>query len=98
MLRLLLPLVAGTVLLAACEPVPVDPERAAQLCEQRAQAAQGPTGSVTIGASSDDGPFFGTEIGLSGDYLTGRDPIAVYNDCVIQKTGAPPIRPPRLRS
>lgn len=96
MLRLLLPLAAGAVLLAACEPVPVDPERAALECEQRARAAQGPTGSVTIGASSDEGPFFGTEIGLSGDYLAGRDPMQVYQDCVIQKTGALPIRPPRL--
>ena len=96
MLRLLLPLAAGAVLLAACEPVPVDPETAALQCEQRARGAQGPTGSVTIGASSDDGPFLGTEIGLSGDYLAGRDPVEVYQECVIQRTGALPIRPPRL--
>lgn len=92
----LLPLAAGAMLLAACEPVPVDPETAALQCEERARGAQGPTGSVTIGASSDDGPFVGTEIGLSSDYLAGRDPVQVYNDCVIQKTGALPIRPPRL--
>ena len=96
MLRVFLPLAAGAMLLAACEPVPVDPEQAALQCEQRARGAQGPTGSVTIGASSEDGPFVGTQIGLSSDYLAGRDPIAVYEDCVIRKTGAPPIRPPRL--
>lgn len=96
MLRLLLPLAAGAVLLAACEPVPVDPETAALQCEQRARGAQGPTGSVTIGASSDDGPFLGTEIGITGDYLAGRDPVEVYEECVIQRTGALPIRPPRL--
>jgi hypothetical protein len=96
MLRVLLPLAAGALLLAACEQVPVDPEQAALQCEQRARGAQGPTGSVTIGASSDDGPFLGTEIGLSGDYLAGRDPLQVYQDCVVQKTGALPIRPPRL--
>jgi hypothetical protein len=97
MKRVLL-LIAGAGLLAACEPVPVDPERAAQACEQRAQAAQGPTGAVTIGASSDDGPFGGVAIGVSGDYLAGRDPLAVYEECVVDRTGALPIRPPRLRS
>lgn len=96
MVRVLLPLAAGAMLLAACEQVPVDPEQAALQCEQRARSAQGPTGSVTIGASSDDGPFLGTSIGLSGDYLAGRDPLQVYQDCVVQKTGALPIRPPRL--
>ena len=97
MLRLVLPLPLLAVL-AACETGPVDPERAAQVCEQRAQAAQVPTGAVTVGASSDDGPFAGVAIGLSGDYLAGRDPLAVYEDCVVRRTGAPPIRPPRLRS
>lgn len=97
MKRLLL-LIAGAGLLAACEPVPVDPERAAQACEQRAQAAQGPTGEVTIGASSDDGPFGGVAIGVSVDYLAGSDPLAVYEECVIDRTGALPTRPPRLRS
>jgi hypothetical protein len=91
-------MVPAALVLAACEPVPVDPERAAQLCEERAQAAQGPTGSVTIGASSEDGLFSGAEIGLSGDFLTGRDPQEVYRECVIARTGALPIRPPRLRS
>ncbi len=76
----------------------MDPERAAQLCEERARAAQGPTGSVTIGASSDDGPFAGAEIGITSDYLQGRDPLDVYRDCVVDRTGALPIRPPRLRS
>ena len=69
MKRVLL-LMAGAGLLAACEPVPVDPERAAQACEQRAQAAQGPTGEVTIGASSNDGPFGGSPSGSPG--ITSR--------------------------
>ena len=98
MVRVLLTLAAGAMLLAACEQVPMDPEQAALACEQRARGAQGPTGSVVLGASSDDGPFLGTSIGITGDYLAGRDPVQVYDDCVIQKTGAPPIRPPRLRS
>ncbi len=97
MLRLAL-LLPPAALLAACETGPVDPERAAQAAERRAQAAQGPTGAVTLGASSDDGPFGAVEIGVSGDYLAGRDPVAVYEQCVVQRTGAPPVRPPRLRS
>jgi hypothetical protein len=86
----------AATLLAACQPVPVDPERAARDCEQRAQRAGGPSGNVTIGANSDDGPFLGAEIGLSSDFLAGRDPVAVYEECVYQRTGAAPIRPPRL--
>jgi hypothetical protein len=83
--------------LAACEPAPVDPERAAAQCEERARAAQGPTGSVSIGVNSEDGPQAGVAVGLSGDYLAGRDPLAVYEQCVVDRTGALPIRPPRLR-
>lgn len=99
MLRSLLSLAALAVLLSACGPVPpMDPVRAAALCDEQARAAQGPTGSVTIGASSDDGPFLGTEIGISSDFITGRDPQEVYEQCVIARTGALPIRPPRLRS
>lgn len=84
--------------LAACEAGPMDPERAARLCEERAQAAQGPTGRVEIGTNSRDGAFAGAAIGLSGDFLAGRDPLAVYEQCVLQRTGALPVRPPRLRS
>lgn len=83
--------------LAACAPQPVSPERAAELCEERARAAQGPTGRVTVGANSNDGPFAGAQIGLSADYLAGRDPAEVYEECVFARTGAAPIRPPVLR-
>jgi hypothetical protein len=33
---------------------------------------------------------------VSSDYLTGRDPLEVYESCVIERTGALPIRPPAL--
>ena len=97
MLRVLLPLAVSAALLAACAVPPMDPVRAAALCDQQARAAQGPTGEITIGTSSDDGPYLDTEIGLSSDFLTGRDPVEVYEQCVLARTGAPPIRPPRLR-
>lgn len=98
MFRSFLFLAPAAAFLAACELPPPDPERVALACEERARAAQGPTGSVTIGASSDEGAFVGGEIGINSDYLQGRDPVEVYEQCVIARTGAPPIRPPRLRS
>ena len=98
MRRLALLLIPATGLLAACEPQPVSPERAAALCEERARAAQGPTGAIEVGTSSEDGPFGGIAVGLSGDYLAGRDPLEVYEQCVIQRTGQLPIRPSALRS
>lgn len=92
-------MVAATVValgLAGCTPVPVDPERVAQDCEQRARAAMAPTGSVTIGVNSRSGPSVGASIGVTGDFLAGRDPMQVYESCVFQRTGQAPIRPPAL--
>ena len=94
MIRLLpLPL----LLAVACTPVPPSPEEVAQECEERARAAQGPTGSVTLGANSRTGLYSGVEIGVTSDYLAGRDPVAVYTDCVIRRSGQQPYRPPVLR-
>lgn len=83
--------------LAACAAQPMSPERAAQHCEERARAAQGPTGSVTYGVNSNSGGYSNLEIGLTGDFLAGRDPLEVYRDCVVARTGQEPIRPPNLR-
>ncbi len=83
--------------LAACTPVPVSPERAAEICEDKARAAQGPTGRVSVGTNSRTGGFGGVEIGVSSDFITGRDPLEVYAQCVFDRTGAAPIRPPVLR-
>lgn len=77
--------------LAACAPV--SPERAAEICEERARAAAGPTGEVGIGISSDGEVSPKLEIGITSDYLMGRDPYLVYEECVRQMTGQGPIRP-----
>lgn len=82
---------------AACEAAPVSPEKAAEICEERARAAQGPTGNVTVGVNSNSGRYVSGEIGLTADYLRGRDPMVVYERCVIDLTGLDPIRPPYLR-
>lgn len=85
------------MVLAACTPQPIDPVRAAEICEDRARAAQAPTGRVTVGTNSRTGAFGGVQVGVSSDFLTGRDPLEVYTECVRDRTGAEPIRPPVLR-
>jgi len=78
--------------LAACGPV--SPRLAADQCEERARAAVGPTGEVYLGVASDiEGPAWGAEIGISSDFLEGRDPYEVYESCVRKLSGQGPIRP-----
>ncbi|MBT8409479.1 MAG: hypothetical protein KJN93_07630, partial [Alphaproteobacteria bacterium] len=77
--------------LAACGPV--SPERAADMCEDRANAAVGPTGELGIGINNKGDTSGSFEIGITSDYIQGRDPYQVYEECVRQKTGQGPIRP-----
>ena len=86
------------VALAACDLPPPDPARVADQCEERARAAQGPTSQVTIGVNSDTGGFASGSVGVSSDFLQGRDPLQIYETCVFSRTGEPPIRPPVLRN
>lgn len=85
---------AAAGLLAACAPI--SPERAAEICEERARAALHPTGEVRMGVNSEQGIVGGIELGVTSDFLRGRDPYQVYESCVRQKTGQGPIRPPEL--
>ena len=84
-------LISCFVLIAACGPI--SPERAADMCEERARAATGPTGFVGIGVSSDGKAKTKASIGVTSDFLQGRDPYVVYDQCVRQKTGQGPVRP-----
>ena len=77
--------------LAAC--VPMSPERAAEVCEERARAATGPTGHIGVGVNSDGKVVSDLEVGISSDYLQGRDPYLLYDQCVREKSGQGPIRP-----
>lgn len=79
------------LVLTACGPV--SPELAARQCEERARAATGPTGEIGLGVSTNGDARAGFEIGVTSDYLQGRDPYEVYETCVRQKTGQGPIRP-----
>lgn len=81
----------GVLTLSACGPV--SPELAARQCEERANAALGPTGEVGIGINNKGKVGGGIEIGVTSDYLRGADPYQVYESCVRQKSGQGPIRP-----
>lgn len=83
-------LVTGCLILGACGPMSAD--RAADLCEDRARAATGVTGEIGIGVGS-NGASSSVELGVTSDFLQGRDPYEVYESCVRQKTGQGPIRP-----
>lgn len=91
----IIPIIA-VVAVAACTPI--SPERAADQCEERARAAQGPEIGLTMGVNNRTGAFGGASIGISSDAIMGRDPVAVYESCVMNLTGEPPIRPARLRT
>jgi hypothetical protein len=89
-----LPALAGTValaLLSACGPMTL--AEAERQCFERARLAQQPRGAVTVGASSDGRTSAGLELNVSSDFLMGKDPSAVYETCVMAKTGQPPTRP-----
>ena len=86
-----IPVLALVCLTFACAPI--SPERAADLCEDRARAATGPTGYLRVGVDSRGKSRTGVSIGVSTDFLTGADPQVVYEDCVRQRTGQGPIRP-----
>ena len=45
---------------------------------------------------SDGDAVSSISIGISSEFLRGKDPQRVYENCVFQKTGQGPIRPLRL--
>ena len=83
------------VVVSACTPI--SREAAADRCEERARAAQGPTGGVTLGVNNRTGGFASADIGITSDFLRGLDPVQVYERCVLELTGEVPVRPPVLR-
>lgn len=79
------------VLLAACGPISL--AEAERQCFERARLAQQPRGEVSVGMTSDGRAAGGLELSVTSDYLMGRDPAAVYDACVMAKSGEPPSRP-----
>ena len=87
---LTLPLIA-LPLLAACGPVSV--QQAERECFERARLAQQPRGTVRVGATSTGKAAGGLDLTVSSDYLLGKDPSAVFETCVMAKSGQVPTRP-----
>lgn len=77
--------------LVACGPVTV--QQAERQCFERARLAASPRGTVGLGVGSGGQAAGSIELTVSSDYLTGRDPSALFEACVYQKSGQPPSRP-----
>lgn len=84
------------VFLTACGPVSL--QQAERACFERARLAQQPRGEVAVGVNSNGKVGGGIALNVSSDFLQGRDPSAVYDQCVVQKSGLPPSQPLYSRS
>ncbi len=82
-------------LLAACGPMSM--AEAERQCFERARLASKPRGEVGFGVASGGRKAAGIELEISSDYLLGKDPSAVYESCVMSKTGQAPSRPLYMR-
>lgn len=83
---LILPLI-----LAACGPVSV--QQAERDCFERARLAQQPRGMIKVGGTSAGQVAGGLDLSVSSDYLLGKDPSAVFETCVMARSGQAPTRP-----
>ena len=79
------------ILLLSCGPIPL--AQAERQCLERARLAQQPRGEVALGANSNGKAVGSFEVNISSDFILGRDPSAVYDICVQQKSGQAPSRP-----
>ncbi|MGB8811779.1 MAG: hypothetical protein WCC57_01195 [Paracoccaceae bacterium] len=84
------PLIALMATLAACGPVSV--QQAERECFGRASLAAHPRGMIAVGTGT-NGAAAKFKLAVSTDYLQGKDPSAIYDACVYQKSGQPPTRP-----
>ena len=82
---------ALVLLLAACGPMTL--AEAERQCFERARLAKQPRGEVSVGVGTGGRAAAGFELNVSSDYIMGRDPSAVYETCVMSKSGEPPSRP-----
>ena len=90
-MRLAALILAPTIALAPCGPIPVN--RAEEQCFDRARLAAKPRGMISAGVNSNGDAIGGLKLEVSSDYLMGRDPSAIFDTCVYQKSGQPPTRP-----
>ena len=83
--------VLSLLVLAACGPVSL--AEAERECFERARLAQQPRGEVAVGVGNGGRPVGAFEIEVTGDFLQGSDPAAVYDSCVMTRSGKAPSRP-----
>ena len=79
------------LLLMACGPIPLP--QAERQCFERARLAQEPRGEIAAGVGSGGKAVGRVRLEVTSDFIMGRDPSAVYDSCVVQKSGQPPSRP-----
>ena len=84
LLALMLPLAA------ACGPV--SEELAYEQCTERAMLAAQPRGEIGLGYGTNGAGAMG-RVTFSSDFIAGRDPQLVYENCFRNLTGAGPTRP-----
>lgn len=78
--------------LAACD-TPVSAERAYAECSERARLAERPRGSVGLGVGSGGRALGSLNVTVTDDFIAGRDPYVVYEQCFRRLTGAGPTQP-----
>ena len=83
----------GAIMLTLSACAPMTREAAERECFQRARLTASPRGAVAVGIGSGGRRRAGLSLEVSSDFLMGRDPAAVYDACVLQKSGQPPSRP-----
>jgi len=76
--------------LLACGPIPV--QQAERECIEQARLAQKPQVEVFVGVNNRGEALTGGSFGISTDYLAGRDPNAVFTECVKSRSGQFPTR------
>ncbi|MBW6507018.1 MAG: hypothetical protein K0B00_09735 [Rhodobacteraceae bacterium] len=86
---------AMAAVVAACGPMPL--QQAETECLEDARLAVQPRGEVGIGAGTGGASGF-ANITISSDFLLGRDPSAVFDACVVNKSGQRPSQPLYSRS
>ena len=84
---------AAVALIAGCSSEPVSVKQAMAMCMEPARKASAPTGSVGLGVDSEGGVFSSLSIELTDDYLFGRNPDDVFEECVVKRSGSGPDRP-----
>ncbi|MFN7222857.1 MAG: hypothetical protein ACK4MS_02420 [Paracoccaceae bacterium] len=84
-------LFAFPLFVIACGPIPL--AQAERQCFERARLAQQPRGEIGVGVGSGGKVASSLKLEVTSDFIMGRDPSAVYDSCVYQKSGQAPSRP-----